>query len=203
MGSEYDPLFGRRAVPAAEAEAFEAIQARFRRAGRPYLSSPWPWLAWGLCLPTAAWLTPAAVARRGFAGVLLLWSLTILVAGGLEAWTLWRAGAGGSPLASWALHVQGNLSLIALALTVLLVVRDLPLALPGLWLLVLGHSFYSLGGLSFPALRRYGLAYQLGGAAALLAERQALAVFAATTLLANLGLALFVALRGREEAGCA
>jgi len=38
---------------------------------------------------------------------------------------------------------------VALALSALLVWQDLAWALPGLWLLLLGHSFYMLGGIAF------------------------------------------------------
>ncbi len=201
MPSEYDSIFASRPVPPEAAEAFEQVREHFQAAGRPYLSSPWSWCAWGVLLPAAALATPAVAGRFGFSGALMLWSAAILAAGGVEAWAMVKAGAGGSPLASWALHQQGNLSLVALALSVLLVVRDEAWALPGLWLLLLGHSFYGLGGLSFTALRRYGLAYQLGGAAALLAGSRSLAVFAAATALSNLGLAWAVwRRRGRGPA---
>ena len=84
------------------------------------------------------------------------------------------------------LRVQGNLSLVAVALTALLVWQDLAWALPGVWLLLLGHSFYMLGGLSFPPFRAYGILYQLGGLAALWPGGAPLAVFAATTAVGNL-----------------
>jgi hypothetical protein len=198
MPSEYDSLFSSRPVAPEAAEAFEQVRERFRAAGRPYLSSPWSWCAWGVLLPAAALATPAVAGRFGFPGVAILWSVAILAAGAVEARAMLEAGAGGSPLASWALHQQGNLSLVALALSVLLVVRDEAWALPGLWLLLLGHSFYGLGGLSFPALRRYGLAYQAGGAAALAAGSRSLAVFALATALSNFGLAWAVWRRRRE-----
>jgi hypothetical protein len=193
VGSEYDPirLFRRRYDPAAERE-LEAVRRRFRDAGRAYLASPLPWLVWALMLPTAAVATFPVAQRWGLSGVLLLWSGAIVVGGAVESLSIRRAGAGGSPLAAWALRVQGNLSLIALALSALLIWRDLPEGLPGLWLLLVGHSFYALGGLSFPALRRYGLGYQLGGLAALAFASQALPLFAATTALTNLALALAV-----------
>lgn len=192
MSSEYESfgLFSRR--PPDDPEELERVRERFRAAGRPYLSSPVPWIVWALALPAAALATPRVAGLWGTPGVLLLWSTAILVAGGVEATHLRRAGAGGSPIASWALRVQGNLSLIAVALSVPLVLRGLLAALPGLWLLVLGHSFYALGGLSYRALARFGLTYQLGGVAALLALDASLPIFAATTFVANLGLALAV-----------
>ncbi len=189
MPSEYDSLFASRPVSPAAAEAFEQVREHFRAAGGPYLSSPWTWCAWGVLLPSSALLTPEAARRFGFPGVLTLWSVAILAAGGVEAWAMVKARPGASPLASWAFRQQTNLSLVALALSVLLLVRDEAWALPGLWLLLLGHSFYGLGRLSYPALSRYGLAYQAGGVVALFAGRHALAVFAAATALANFGLA--------------
>lgn len=196
MASEYDPLFS--SPQDGDSEVLEEVRERFREAARPFLRSPWSWLAWGLVLPAAALATPALAAARGPAGVLFLWSGAILAGGAVESRSLVRGRAGGSPLAAWALRVQGNLSLVALALSILLVLLDEAWALPGLWLLLLGHSFYGLGGLSFPALRRYGLVYQLGGVGALAAGPRALAVFGVTTALANLGLAVAV-WRGRRR----
>jgi hypothetical protein len=96
------------------------------------------------------------------------------------------AAAGRSPLATWALRTQGNLSLVALALSLLLLWQDVAWALPGLWLLLLGHSFYVLGGIAFPPFRAYGLLYQLGGVAALWPGGAPLRLFALTTAAANL-----------------
>lgn len=191
MDSEYDPprLFHRQPQ---DDDRFEAVRAAFRDAGSSYLRSPWPWLCWGLLLPTAALATTRAAGAWGPVGVLLLWSLTIIAGGVVEATSLARHRAGGSAIAGWALRVQGNLSLIAVVLSALLLYLDSSWALPGLWLLLLGHSFYGLGGLSFPALRRYGLTYQLGGLVALCAGTAALVVFAATAAAANLGMALAV-----------
>jgi hypothetical protein len=191
LSSEYDSPFAfRRPSPEAEAE-LAAVRARFQAAAGPYLASPWTWLCWGVVLALAAVATPAAARLGRFAGVLLLWSGAIVVAGSFEAWSFWQRGGGrGSLLAGWALRAQGNLSLVALLVSALLVWRGEAEALPGLWLLVLGHSFYILGGLSFPALARFGLAYQLGGSVALFAGSRALSIFAVTALVANLGLAL-------------
>lgn len=197
MSSEYDSLSLTRAASHADTEAFEQVRELFQVAGRPYLSSPWSWLAWGVALPTAALLTRVVAEQGGFPWVAILWSAAILAAGLVEGWAMLQAGAGGSPLASWALHVQGNLSLVALVLSILLLVRHQASALPGLWLLLLGHSFYSLGGLSYRELRRYGLAYQLGGISALLFAGAALPIFAVTTAAANVTLALAIWQRQR------
>ena len=78
------------------------------------------------------------------------------------------------------LRVQGNLSLVALILSALLVWEDAAWALPGLWLLLLGHSFYLLGGLAFDPFRTCGVLFQLGGLAALWPGGYPLAVFALT-----------------------
>lgn len=199
MASEYDvPSLTRPASPESVAR-FARVRAEFQHAAAPYLASPWGWLAWGLVMPAAALTTWALGDGMGFRGITLLWSFAILTAGGIEAWALRRAGAGGSPFASWALSVQGNLSLVGLALSVLLLLRNATAFLPGLWLLLLGHSFFSLGGLSYPALRRFGLAYQLGGLAAMFVSSKALLIFAGTTGLANLGLVVFVLRRGQPR----
>lgn len=100
---------------------------------------------------------------------------------------LGAAGGGTSTLARWALRGQGNLSLVGMALTLAILVGAPQQAalLPGLWLLLLGHSFYTLGGISFPLLRTSGILYQAGGLLALWPGLGALEVFAATTFVAN------------------
>jgi len=110
-----------------------------------------------------------------------------------------RSGPGRSPLATWALRTQGNLSLVALALSALLLWQDLAWALPGLWLLLLGHSFYVLGGLAFRPFHTYGLLYQLGGVAALWPGGAPLPVFALTTAAANLWMAYAVWRESRSQ----
>ncbi|MDX1384962.1 MAG: hypothetical protein R3190_15015, partial [Thermoanaerobaculia bacterium] len=104
-------------------------------------------------------------------------------------------GGGSTPLASWAFGVQANLSLVAVCLSLFLIWQSHAWALPGLWLLVLGHSFVSLGGVSFIGLRQTGLLYQLGGVVALWPTGSPLLVLAATTLVANLWMAWAVSRR--------
>ncbi len=201
--SEYDPLIPESS--AATADDLERVQEHFEAASRPYLSSPWSWFMWAVVLPAAAVGTPWANRLRGGMGVLLLWSLAILVGGGVEMAPHFASGRRGvrlgtTPLASWVLRVQGNLSLVAAALSVVLVVYDLAWALPGLWLLLLGHSLYQLGGLAFPAFRVCGLVYQICGLLALWPQAQPLLVFAAATALGNLWVGVAV-LRRRGERG--
>jgi hypothetical protein len=133
--------------------------------------------------------------------VLGLWSAAILLGGGLEAFFLYRnrRRLGGSSLGSWAMTLQGNLSLVAVALSAALVAADRAPLLPGLWLLLLGHSLFTLGGLAFGPQRTAGVLYQIGGALALLPGLPALALFAATTALGNLWIAAGVA-RARRRA---
>jgi hypothetical protein len=200
MSSEYDPLFS----PAAAGEDDLApVRERFRAASAPYLRSPWSWLTWAVVLPAAAgataWVVSGGAAgggrwgdpRRSPALELLIWSVAILVGGAVEILAIRRArgGARASSLAAWALRLQGNLSLVALALSVLLVWQDLAWALPGVWLLLLGHSFYVLGGVSFEAYRPYGLVYQVGGLAALWPGGSPLGVFAVSAAVGNLWMA--------------
>lgn len=188
MSSEYDPL-GRSRDSVAVDDDLDAVRDRFERAGRPYLSSPWSWVAWAVILPATAFVTPVVLDRYGRFAVLLLWSVAVLVGGAVEVSQIMRGrtrqGAS-TPLASWVLRIQGNLSLVGLALSVLLVARGLAWALPGLWLLILGHSFYVVGGLSFSPLRTSGLIYQAGGLIALWPGGSPLAVFAATVFVGNL-----------------
>jgi hypothetical protein len=188
LPSEYDPLF----TPSRCGEDdLEPVRERFRVASQPFLRSPWSWLAWAIVLPAAALATPLALRAGGFAFGLFLWSGAILLGGAVEMVGLFRSGGatGSTPLASWVLRLQGNLSLVAVALSGFLLWQDLAWALPGLWLLLLGHSFYMLGGLAFDPFRVCGLVYQLGGAAALWPELAPLPVFAATTAVGNLWMA--------------
>lgn len=185
--SEYDPLIPEASGPVSD--DLERVRDLFENASRPYLASPWSWFAWAVVLPCAALGTPWAFAWRSGIGVLLWWSVAILLGGAVEMAPHLRGGKrgmGSTPLASWVLRVQGNMSLVAAALSVVLVLYDLAWALPGLWLILLGHSLYQLGGLAFPAFRSCGLLYQAGGLLALWQPAQPLMVFALTTALGNL-----------------
>jgi hypothetical protein len=186
---EYDPLLRARRD---EADDLERVRDLFAAAGRPFLASPWPWVAWGVLLPAAALATPAALDLGGPAAVLALWSLTILAGGAVELLGIRRAQRRhpSTPLAGWVLNVQGNLSLVALLLSGALLWSGQGRLLPGLWLLLLGHSFFQLGGVAFPPFRLYGLLYQAGGAMALWPRGvDPYQAFAAFTALANLWLA--------------
>ena len=189
---EYDPLLG---APPSEQDDLDRARDLFAAAGRPFLASPWPWVAWALLLPAAALSTSGVLAAAGPGGVLALWSAAILAGGAVELLGIRRGRRrhGSTPLAGWVLHVQGNLSLVALLLSLALLWHDLGSLVPGLWLLVLGHSFFQLGGLAFPPFRAYGLLYQAGGVAALWpAGVDPYVAFAVTTALANAWLALAV-----------
>jgi hypothetical protein len=220
MPSEYEPLFAAKSATAGD---LATVQELFREASGPYLRSFWSWLAWAFVLPGAALATPWALARSGPAGVLLAWSVAILLGGAIEMAAIrgaagrgarrdvrtWhpqaaadepeegegeatgegKAAGGRSPLATWALRTQGNLSLVALALSALLLWEDLAWAVPGLWLLLLGHSFYLLGGIAFRPFRAYGLLYQIGGVAALWPGSAPLPLFALTAAAGNLWMA--------------
>ena len=192
MPSEYEPLF----TPSRAVEDdLEPVREYFRAASRPFLRTPWSWFSWAVLLPAAALGTPGALRTFGFVGVLFTWSAVILLGGGVEMAAIRRAGAGGgssTPLAAWVMRLQGNLSLVAVALSALLVWQDVAWALPGVWLLLLGHSFYMLGGLSFQPFRTCGILYQIGGLAALWPGGAPLAVFAAATAAGNLWMGIAV-----------
>ena len=190
MKSEYDPFLAPSRVR-HESSNLDAARGLFGEASRPYLTSPLPWVAWAAILPAAALLTSAAARRFGWTGVLLLWSFAILVGGAVELGALRRRAAEtvSTPLASWAFGVQGNLSLVAIALSFLLIWIEQAWALPGLWLILLGHSLVTIGGLAFLPMRQTGLLYQIGGAAALWPRGEPLLVLAVTTCVANLWMA--------------
>lgn len=189
MASEYDPLFGRGdgedddGPEGAQAAELAAVRRSFQVAARPFVSSPVVWIAWAVLLPAAALLTPPVFRGFGPAGALFLWSATILLGGLVELAGLRRRGVLGSrtPLAAWALRVQGNLSLVGLALSLAFVWAGASELLPGLWLLLLGHSFFTLGGLAFGPMRTAGVLFQVGGAMALLPGVPVLEAFAAAS----------------------
>jgi hypothetical protein len=118
----------------------------------------------------------------------------ILLGGAVELLAIRRSGrrSGASTLAAWVLRLQGNLSFVALILSALLIWLDAAWALPGLWLLLLGHSFYMLGGFAFEPFRVCGLLYQLAGLAALWPNGSPLAVFAVATAAGNLWIGIGV-----------
>jgi hypothetical protein len=187
---EYDPLIA--AAPSDAGDDLERARDLFAAASRPFLVSAWTWLGWALLLPLSALATRPVLAAFGAAGVLALWSLAILVGGAVELLGMRRGSRRHrrTALAGWALSVQGNLSLVAVALSLALLVGGLGRLLPGVWLLLLGHSFFLLGSLAFPPFRGYGLVYQLGGALALLPVGvDPLIVFALATFTGNLWMA--------------
>lgn len=193
--SEYDIALG--GDPGTDADA-DLVRSRFGEASAPYLSSPWLWAAWAVILPGAALGTPVTFAVGGWPAALVLWSVAILV-GGLAEWVALRGRVRRrSALTGWALGVQGNLSVVALALSVALAVGGRFDLLPAVWLLALGHSFYTLGWLAFPPMRTAGLVYQAGGLAALWpGGPPGLIVFAGATAAANLWMAWSVWRAGR------
>jgi len=187
---EYDPLLP---IEAQANDDLERARDLFAGASRPFLVSPWPWLAWAALLPLAALATPPVLAAGlGGFGVLGLWSAAILLGGAVELVGIRRGHRrhGRTPLAGWALSIQGNLSLVAILLSLALLWADLGRLLPGVWLLLLGHSFFLMGSLAFPPFRIYGIVYQLGGAVALWPGGiDPLAVFAVATATGNLWMA--------------
>lgn len=203
--SEYDGLFGDPGEEERSAAEAVAVRRAFRAAASPYLSSPLPWFSWGVILPAAALLTPRAGAVAREAGVIILWSLAILVGGAIEGATILRRRArrGRSSLGAWAMRAQGNLSLVAVVLTGLLLWVDGARWLPGLWLLLLGHNLFALGGLAFAPMRAAGLLYQLGGLAALIPGSRPLWAMAVATALGNFWIGLGIAREraGRRDAG--
>ncbi|KAB2966983.1 MAG: hypothetical protein F9K18_04845, partial [Thermoanaerobaculia bacterium] len=169
MSSEYDPVFGPGPGDRAAEADLAAVRAAFRRASRPYLSSAVPWFCWAALFPAAALATGRAHAAAGAPGVLGLWSVTVLAGGLVEGAVLLaaRRRLGATALGGWAMRVQGNLSLVGAALSFALVLAGRETLLPALWLLLLGHSLFALGGLALPAQRVAGIVYQAGGVAAL------------------------------------
>ena len=180
----------------------QTVQDQFALAAEPYLSSPLSWFAWALVLPVGALVTDSALSTHGVVGAFLVWFVVVLVGGGIEGVGIRRGRKqfGTTALGGWVMRAQGNLSLVAVLLSAALLVSGSGRLVPGVWLLLLGHSFFSLGSLAFPPFRSYGSWYQLAGALALFpALVDPLLVFAGATFVGNLGVA--VALWRGSEAG--
>lgn len=193
MTDEYEPLGG----TAAASDDLDVVREHFAAAAQPFVASPLSWLGWSVVLPAAALATPTATGRGGLPAGLLLWSIAILVGGGIEVLVIWRrddrradVGARGraTALARWVLRAQGNVSLVALVLSVALLAFGMAAMLPALWLLLIGHSLYTHGGLAFDSFRPLGLWFQAGGVVALLAGAP-LVVLAVVTGTGNLWMA--------------
>jgi hypothetical protein len=185
--SEYDPI-PPRAPLTTEPSDLERVQARFENASDGYLRSPWSWWAWSLILPAAALLSREVYPLAGPRAVLFLCSFFILCGGLIEGAIILTGSRteARTPLAGWVLRTQGNLSLVAVALSALLFWQGLAEFVPAVWLLLVGHSFYGIGKLSFQPLHTAGLILQAGGLAALVP-----------------GIDGFVAFAGFTFAGCA
>ncbi len=191
MGSEYDPLFSRPDV--AQVDDLESVRALFARAASPFTRSPWSWWTWAVLLPAVALSTRPLVERHGPPLAIIGWCTVIVIGGAVEMWVA-RAAAGAerTTLATWVLRSQANLSFVAVVLSGLLIWFGRFGAIPGLWLLVLGHSFLVLGGLAFRPFRRTGFLYQLAGLGALWPGQDGLIWFAVATGLGNLLIGLAV-----------
>jgi hypothetical protein len=178
----------------------DRVRTHFESASRPYLRQPWSWLAWALILPAAALASPTVLADGGPLGLLILWSLAVFAGGVIEATQILRSRRAGpsTTLSAWVLRAQGNLSLVALFVSIALLWQGVGWMLPGVWLLLLGHSLYTLGGMAFAPLRISGLIYQLGGVLAIWPHQLEMRVFALTTFVANLWVAWSI-WRGRSE----
>lgn len=195
MASEYDPIRQTIDDPLAE-DGLEQVRELFEEASRPFLSQPWSWLAWSLILPSTALATSGILEATGGLGVMFLWSVAVLLGGAVEAFHILRArrrgGVVSSSLASWVLRAQGNLSLVAVFVSAALLMQGMAWLLPGTWLLLLGHSLFSLGGLASGSLRAGGLVYQVGGLLAIWPHGWGLEIFALATFVGNLWIGLSI-----------
>lgn len=195
-GSDYEPLFARSR---STVDDLDAVRTLFAGAAAPFTRSPWSWFTWAVLLPLAALATAPVFGRYGASGTILVWCSIILVGGLVEMWVVRAGGAvERTTLADWVLRSQANLSFVAVVLSAVLIWYDRLAALPGLWLLILGHSFLVLGGLAFRPFRRAGWIYQLAGLAALWPGQDGLLWLAAATALGNLSIGLAVRIQVRQ-----
>jgi hypothetical protein len=148
--SEYDPI-PPRAPLTTDPSDLERVQELFGKSAGSFLRSPWSWWAWSLILPIAALASREVYPLGGPRAALILWSFFILCGGLIEGAIILSGSRieARTPLSGWVLRSQGNLSLVAVALSALLYWKGLPGYLPAVWLLLVGHSFYVIGRLSF------------------------------------------------------
>lgn len=200
--SEYDPIPPRAPLTAGPSD-LERVQALFSKAATGYLRSPWSWWAWSVILPIAALGSRSAYPFAGARGVLLIWSVFILFGGLIEGALILAGGRveARTPLAGWVLRTQGNLSLVAVAISALLLWQGLAEYLPAIWLLLVGHSFYVIGKLSFAPLEAAGLLLQAGGLVALVPLADGFLVFAGCAFAACLWIGIGVHRRRRPSGG--
>lgn len=158
-------------------------------------------MGWAVLLPLAALWTRPVAERDGARGVVVLWSTVILVGGVLEGFFFLKSRDRRRPgdLARWVLQAQGNLSLVGVALSGVFLWLGTPEFLPGLWLLLMGHSFHSHGRLALAELRISGWIFQLGGVVALFPQVDPLWTLAVTAAVANLWTAYAVWRRRGQE----
>ncbi len=162
---EYEPIFfTRKSKDSKEIrDDLSIVQHLFKNAAQPFLSTPWGWLGWSIILPSSLLLTPVVNLKSGLRGIILLWSFSVLLGGIIEITAIRNSRYKNiSNLSGWAYSIQGNLSLVGLALTSLLIFSS-PRIIPSLWLLIIGHSFYSLGSLADNILKYVGIYYQVMG----------------------------------------
>ncbi len=199
MGSEYDPIFASRSTAVDDLGRAREL---FAAAASPFISSPWSWFGWAILLPTIALATGPLSARFGPRGAIIGWSATILAGGLLETWIVrGRRQTPRTTLAGWVLRSQANLSFVAGALSAILIWVQRIALVPGVWLLVLGHSFLVLGALAFRPFRWAGWLYQLAALGALWPGQNGWHWFALATGLGNLSIGLAVLGRNRQTRG--
>lgn len=205
--SEYDPIFIHDGSDDGAADGgasagrdpldLERVQGVFSGASRAYLATPVNWLAWSILLPGAALAHRALADRVDPPMLMLLWGGAFLAGGVVDSLAVFLARGGRrrlrpTPLVAWVFRMQINLSLMALLFSVGLYLAGAGWLIPALWLLLVGHSFYLLGGLSFRPFKIYGLLHQVGGVVALWPDAEPLVIFAGATGVANLWLAIRV-----------
>jgi len=190
MSSEYEPVFGRGGEVVDD---LESVRDVFGKAAAPFTRSPWSWLTWAFLLPLVALTTRSVLVRFGAPGVVLAWCGTIILGGAVEVWAVRPdRQTARTTLAGWALRAQANLSFVAVVISAALIWADRINAVPGVWLLVLGHSFLLLGGLAFAPFKRAGWIYQVAGVVALWPSQDGLVWFAVATCIGNLWIGLSV-----------
>lgn len=198
--SEYSSI-PPRAPLSGDPSDLERVEELFEKAAAGYLRTPWSWWSWSILLPVAALLTRWVHSEAGPAATLLLWSGVILLGGLVEAALI----LGGrrrhlrTPIGSWVLRSQGNLSLVAVALSIVLAWRGVPEFVPAVWMLLIGHSFYDVGRLAFGPLRSAGVLFQIGGLVALVPAIDGLVVCAACTFAGCAWIGLGVRRRIRDS----
>lgn len=123
------------------------IKETMEKAGHSFFFSPWQWIEWGIlvvigCIATLFLNLDSNILK-------LIWLVVFIIGGTLETW-LWLKGSknrGIDPFTPFAVKIWGILFmfiLLGIILTFIFLHVNLPLYIPGIWLILTASCLLSL-----------------------------------------------------------